>query len=168
MGKVQFDKWVVNRLASLVSWINSATLLVATNVQDALVELANRTFEVYFDAYYDEDESNNDTTSGGWNDVLDVDVTNRLGGEYLFIGSVEIRQSDKQKRAGTRFRIGGTTWIDSRDGLSTDNFFDTRAWIKSVSIPAGTTKVEIQHGQADDGGTIRTRRARFFMFRWKL
>ena len=141
-----------------------------TDVNTALERFGDSTFTTLYEYEGFDDVSNDTTTSGGWITIVDETTVSKPAGTYLLIASIEQRNSDKQKRAGWRVRttINGstTTQIDSRDGYSTDNFYNTKSIVVPLTVsPDSTIRVRFDHGQVDDGGTVRTRRKRFALWR---
>ena len=165
MTQLDFGKWAKNRAASLVVWIGTTTKLVANNVQDALVELANRTFSTYFDFHWFASEGTASTNSELWEIKLSETTPVLDGGSYLIFWTAEVGQTKKSSSAGFRVLVDNVVLTDTRDGVTATNQYMTRSGFAVRTLTNGTQPLSIEYGQASGGGDVLIRRVRILLFR---
>ena len=138
------------------------------NVGDALREIGNLDLKTLTEFEVFESENLQNTTSNGWvtKTGYPVDFTGKSAGFFVVDFTIQARNSDKDKRIGTRFQyrqldsggspVGGwITIVDIRDGVSFDNVFQLRTGFSVIELTGTNTGFSFrwQFGQTDDGGT---------------
>lgn len=103
MSRVDFGKFVKNKLAGLVSFTNLGTDIVSTNVQGALAELAGRHFGKNFaDA---RQNPNFQEINGIFEDALVINIPNAPAGTYLGFHSYRANNSKSNTSNQTEVRF---------------------------------------------------------------
>jgi hypothetical protein len=124
-----------------------------------------------FDAFFDTTQRN--TTSNGWvrYDTYTTDEE-KDEGEYNISWSVEIGQSDKEKRVGfqAQWRTGTsgawTTLREIKEAVSSDKTYRLLTGFFIVEHNADDfIQVRIRWGQTDDGGTGRIRNVGVILYK---
>lgn len=133
---------------------------LVTTTPFKLIDLYKKNVSLYFS-----DDTQYNTTSNGWVTIFDQTLSGLpFPGRYLVFWCCEVAQSDKQKDQGTRVRLDDTTINELRDGLSTENNYMTRMAFFEADLTT-SSRLRLDHGQTNEGGTGRTRRIRFFLVR---
>jgi hypothetical protein len=163
LSKLNFAKYVSNRLASLVSWDKTGTLLAALNVQTALTELALRTFSTYFDSFLSVSDGDSVTTSVTYVDKINGNTQLLQGGTYIVLYSAELQTSAANRDASVRVQVGGTTIAETKERATATGLFIPFAGFAGISLSSGVKNVTMSYAVSSNSLTIR--RARIFLFR---
>ena len=146
------------------------------DVGTALREIGNLDLKTLTEFEAFESEGLQSTTSNGWvtKSGYPLSIPDKTPGFFNFDFTIQARNSDKEKRIGTRFQYrqldgGGSpigAWldlVDIRDGVSFDNVFQLRTGFSIVELDVGNTGFQVrwQFGQTDDGGTGSVQEANF-------
>lgn len=158
--KVDFGLWVKNRLASLVSYANAGTDIVATNVQTAITELANRHFGKNAASAASEPDST--TGSGAYVTKVQLSLTNIPAGTYRIGWTYEHNSSQNNTVSKARVVYDSTNEISSSE---TSNVLVRRGGFFYVTLTAGNHTVSIQHKVDAGNGNSIIRRARLEFWR---
>lgn len=105
MSKLDFGKFVKNRLASFVDFDNTGTDLVGDFVQNVIVELANRHFGKQYG--FTKDLVGGTTNQNTFNPFLTLTLVNAPIGTYRVQFSADIVSSKSNTSSETELNIGG-------------------------------------------------------------
>lgn len=121
MSQLDFSKWCKNRLASLVSFANAGTDIVATTVQGSIAELASRHFGKQYG--YSEDEAGGSTSSPSFQPQLELTLPGAPAGTYRIAWHFRAVSSKSNTDGEVKVVAGGSD-LENHTHSGTDQISD--------------------------------------------
>ena len=153
MSKVDFSKFVSNRLASLVSFVNTGTDILSTNVQGAISELAGRNFGKSFNQAFTTGVFT--TSSTTFQTMQTIPTYNVASGNYIIFSHGRYLKSLISAQVGARIQVNGNSVIDEEEiSLDDDDFFFGHTMLTYVPNLSGNISINSQVRKIAGGGSV--------------